>query len=510
MSLYRKYRPKNFENLVGQDHIRITLENALKFGRVNHAYLFTGPRGTGKTTTARIMAKAINCSNLKGATPCEECEICRDINEGRLIDVIEIDAASNGRIDEIRDLREKINFAPTRAKNKVYIIDEVHMISRDGFNALLKTLEEPPANVFFILATTEVHKIPETILSRCQRFDFRRIDEKVIVERLKFIAEQEQIKADQQALEAIAHSAQGGLRDAIGLMEQTISDNKLEFAHVCEMLGLSDLVSIEKLYGHLQQQDAKAALGIIHDIYTEGYDLTRFNKVFLEHLRKKLLQSVEERKSGETAWLIRLVDLFRDAYDHARLAVIPQLPLEIAVIEACAASTAPTAADMDAQQSDPATPLQSFASVVSENIAHKPVPTLLPTDKKTNPAKAITQQDQQRPDVGKASVLTMETIKTNWPRILEHLRNPAVKRSFREAELGEVQGCAVTLNFSTKFHLEKTMEHANRLDLEKAFADVFNTDVRIKGALKPVTASINKEEEELAKKAAEIFEGEML
>jgi DNA polymerase III subunit gamma/tau len=516
MSLYRKYRPKNFDSLVGQDHIRTTLINALKLGRVNHAYLFTGPRGTGKTSAARIMAKAINCVNLKDATPCEECEICRDIGEGRLIDVIEIDAASNGRVEEIRDLREKINFAPTRAKNKVYIIDEVHMISRDGFNALLKTLEEPPERVFFIMATTEVHKIPETILSRCQRFDFKRIDDRVIVDRLQFIATEEKVEADSQALEAIAHTAQGGLRDAIGLMEQLITGNKLEFAHVCDILGLSGFASIEKLYGHLQQKDSKPALEEIHNLYVEGYDLTRFNKGFLEFLRKKLLQSVEDRKTGETAWLLKLVALFRDSYDAARYATIPQLPLEMAVIEACVegatfqTATLETAVPAEREHRE-IKPAQ--ASMAPSKPQPEPVRQVSPIKSPVIPTSTETASNAAPiPKTTPAPVveLTMDTIKAVWPRILERIHNPTVKRSFRESALGDVHGSDVTLAFSTKFHLDKTMETTNRVELEDAFAQVLNAHVKIKGELKKVTASINKEEEALAEKAAAIFEGEVV
>jgi len=514
MSLYRKYRPINFNSLVGQEYITTTLVNALTTGRVNHAYLFTGPRGTGKTSAARIMAKAINCVNLKDATPCEECEICRDISEGRLIDVIEIDAASNGKVEEIRDLREKINFAPTRAKNKVYIIDEVHMISRDGFNALLKTLEEPPANVYFILATTEVHKIPETILSRCQRFDFKRIDDEVIVDRLKFIAREEKVDADLQALEAIAHTAQGGLRDAIGLMEQLITGSKLEYAHVCDILGLSGFASIEKLFGYLQQKDSKPALEEIHNLYIEGYDLNRFNKGFLEFLRKKLLQSVEDRKTGETAWLLKLVALFRDSYDAARFASIPQLPLEMAVIEACVDNTVVenvAVARPVAASASPATPV--VAKTIPQEREHREIRTVQSANQAVKPQQETAKVVPEVPPTAKSAPiveLTADEIKAKWPRILERLQNPTVKRSFRESALSGVHGCDVTLAFSNKFHLDKTMETVNRVDLENAFAEVLNAHVKIKGELKSLTSTINKEELELAEKAAAIFEGEVV
>ncbi len=507
MSLYRKYRPQNFDHLVGQDHVKITLSNALKLGRVNHAYLFTGPRGTGKTSAARILAKAVNCLNLKDAQPCGECEICKDIQDGRLIDLIEIDAASNRGIDEMRDLREKINFSPTRAKNKIYIIDEVHMLTKEAFNALLKTLEEPPSHVYFILATTEVHKIPETILSRCQRFDFKRISDRVIVERLQFIAAQEKIEADLQALEAIAHIAQGGLRDAIGLLEQLTTENKLSFQHVCSILGLSGFASIEKLYGFLMQKDGKAGLAEIHNLYVEGYDLTQFNKSFLEFLRKKMLQSVEEQKSGETAWLVKLVNLFQQSYDQARFATIPQLPLEMAVIEACMEDAAVKGgAEGDGEQASPGQSVK-----VREHQGIKGADGQISLQKPLNDANFVSgHKPRIENDVQNPQPTSKVDIKAKWPRILERLKNPVVKRSFRESTLNGVEGNTVTLVFSTKFHLDKMMETANRVELENAFIEVLGTHVKIKGELKKMPAEINTEEAELAQKVADIFEGEVV
>lgn len=503
MSLYRKYRPQNFENLVGQDHVRITLSNALKLNKVSHAYLFTGPRGTGKTSTARILAKAVNCLNLRDAKPCEECEICKDISEGRLIDVIEIDAASNRGIDEMRDLREKINFSPTRARSKVYIIDEVHMLTKEAFNALLKTLEEPPSHVYFILATTEVHKIPETIVSRCLRFDFKRIDDTTMVDRLKFIALEEKIDAEEKALHTIAQTAQGGLRDAIGLFEQLSTEGKLTFDHVCNILGLSGYASIEKLFELLQEKNVKNALDEIHQLYSEGYDLHQFNKNFLEHLRRKMLEYIEKGKTVEVARILQLVNFFQEAYEQFRFATIPQLPLEMAVVQSCLGPAMMNESEVEAEtafikdpkkaHSEDETPSVSSMSPSSGDIPHPRAHKSLEPKEKA---------PESRP-------LTFELVTKEWPRLLDHIKTPVVKRSFQQGLLSKVEGNAVTVSFSTKFQMDKTMEQANRTELEKAFADVFQVDVKIIGELKPFAKEATIDDD-VAHKVADFFEGEVV
>ncbi|MCJ7522307.1 MAG: DNA polymerase III subunit gamma/tau, partial [Dehalococcoidia bacterium] len=266
--LYRKWRPRSLAELVGQAPVTQTLSNALKTGRVAHAYLFCGPRGTGKTSTGRIMAKAVNCLSEENTKPCNACAMCQTINEGRALDLVEIDGASNRGIDEIRDLREKINFAPNSAKYKVYIIDEVHMLTEPAFNALLKTLEEPPPHAIFILATTEIHKVPLTILSRCQRFDFRRLGKQDMVNKLMEICEQEGVHVEQQALELIAKAATGSLRDAENLLEQIILNYGSDFSldQVSEKLGLTNDSRIHELAAHALKKDVHTGLATINSV----------------------------------------------------------------------------------------------------------------------------------------------------------------------------------------------------------------------------------------------------
>jgi DNA polymerase-3 subunit gamma/tau len=294
-ALYRRWRSQTFEDLVGQEHVTVTLRNALRDGRMSHAYLFTGPRGTGKTSTARVLAKAVNClAEDEAARPCNRCRICTAIMEGRQLDLIEIDAASNRGIDEIRDLREKINFRPNEARYKVYIIDEVHMLTKEAFNALLKTLEEPPPHAVFVLATTEPDRVPETVRSRCQRFDFRRIPTSEIVEHLARILEQERAKAAPEALVAVARRATGSMRDAISLLDQLLSygDEVLELARVESVLGLVDAHTIGGLVDFMATGDVAAGLSLINSLVADGVELGELVDQIVAYLRGVLFVAV--------------------------------------------------------------------------------------------------------------------------------------------------------------------------------------------------------------------------
>lgn len=289
-ALYRKYRPENFDDIMGQEHIVGVLKNAVKERLTSHAYLFSGPRGTGKTSIARILAKAVNCQEKKDHNPCGKCSTCIGVAEGRLMDLMEIDAASNRGIDEIRDLREKVKFAPTEGDYKVFIIDEVHMLTKEAFNALLKTLEEPPEHAIFILATTEINKVPATIISRCQRHDFKRIKLADLVAKLSKIAKAEKIAISDEALEMIAETAEGGLRDAESLLDQlsTIGLDKIEVSDVENILGLAPHKIITEFVSELLKKDNKKALQILEKASQDGVDLIILTKSAVEFLRKLL------------------------------------------------------------------------------------------------------------------------------------------------------------------------------------------------------------------------------
>ena len=346
-ALYRKWRPQKFEDMVGQTAVTKTLKNAIIHHKTSHAYLFTGPRGTGKTSAAKIFAKAINCLNPQNGEPCNDCLLCKGITEGTIGDVIEIDAASNNGVEEIRDIRDKARYAPTQATYKVYIIDEVHMLSTGAFNALLKTLEEPPKNVIFILATTEPHKIPATIISRTQRFDFRRITNDEIIQRLRYILEQEEIAYEEEALSVIARCANGGMRDALSLLDQFISfsDDKVSFEQAIQVSGsLTDDLMIE-FVRLLTQQQAQAALLQLQDLLLLGKEASRLIEEWLEFSRDLLVAKqtgdmigrseafVEFAKEVEEAFLYRFMDALNQTQQEMRFTTKPTISLEVFTIK---------------------------------------------------------------------------------------------------------------------------------------------------------------------------------
>jgi DNA polymerase-3 subunit gamma/tau len=505
-ALYRKWRPQTFDEVVGQEHVIRTLRNALTSGRIHHAYLFAGPRGTGKTTTARLLAKAVNCLAPEEQRPCNECAICRAVNEGRLLDLIEIDAASNTGVDDVRELREKVGFRPNEARYKVYVVDEVHMLSNAAFNALLKTLEEPPPHAIFVLATTEPHKIPATVLSRCQRFDFRRVPVSDIVARLERLAEQEHIQANREALALVARQATGSMRDAESLLDQLASYDKdgVSVAVVHSALGTGASEAVIQVAGALAAGDVGQGLSVINTAVDEGADPRQFARQIVEHLRALLLlklgagmllahipEDVRPQLEAQAAdfspqALARAVRLFNQAAAEAKGGWQPQLPLEMAFIEAAQPSAVgnPTPGEQSppARPDTPPPPRHSPAARAPSN----------PTPARSAPAAASQAPVAvKEPGPTYSSLppgdgsLTPETLRGQWPDFLNALRprNLSLEALVRSCEPVAVEGDVVVLAFTHNFHRGKVEEDQNRQVVEEVLSTLLGRRYRVRCVL---------------------------
>jgi len=486
---YRKWRPQTLAEIVGQEQVTQTLNNALNSGRVSHAYLFYGPRGTGKTSTGRILAKAVNCLSQGKGEPCNQCEMCRAITEGRALDVIEIDAASNRGIDEIRDLREKVNYAPNQARYKVYIVDEVHMLTKEAANALLKTLEEPPPYVIFVLATTEIHKVPATILSRCQRFDFRRISQADVVAKLAQICSAEGIQIDPEGLRLIARSATGSLRDAENLLEQltTYYGTEIGLHQIQAILGITGDQRAKELVKHIVNNDTSAGLSTINSVNNDGLDLRQFNREVVEYIRQLLLiktgseeatdltaEDIAELKelAGRTslAQISKAIKLFSQlelGFDN-----YSTLPLELALVDC--AQTLVEERESPAFQPEP----QAIKEVTpAKPKLVKPVPASEP--KPPPKAEAIpTTPPQLRNEI--------ERLRQSWRQVIEQApedakRTPAIA-ILRSAGVKPVaiEGDTVVLAFRYPIHKEKMETAENQQVAEKIISNFLGRPCRVR------------------------------
>lgn len=498
-ALYLKYRPRTFDEIEGQEHIRTTLKNALALERIAHAYLFTGPRGTGKTTTARVLAKAVNCLSANSNKPCNQCAVCQAINEDRLLDLIEIDAASNTSVDDIRDLRDKVDFRPGESKYKVYIIDEVHMLSNAAFNALLKTLEEPPPHVIFVLATTDPQKIPATVLSRVQRFDFRRLTLSEIIARLSDIAAKENLKVEPAAIELIARQATGAMRDAISLLDQLTAygSDMITLVQVQGLLGAASTQIVGDLVARLAAKDVAQGLTIISNAVDGGADPKQLSREIVEYLRGLLLMKAG---SGETLTLtaeaqtemlelagkfsadqlVRAIRLFNQAAFELRASSHPTLPLEIALVEAMLEEQAPHRTISSAPPPAPRS---------SPGIKPSTAPTK-PATKNVAPANPP-PSGNVAPSVSESNSLTIDLLRGNWDGVLAYVRrfNKMAEALLRDAEPVKVEGDQIVLGFHHQLHAERFEKEAKGKDIiEKALLQVFERKMRVKCILSPERA----------------------
>lgn len=431
-ALYRKFRPQEFEDVKGQEHIVTTLKNQIKADRIGHAYLFCGTRGTGKTTIAKILARAVNCEHPVDGSPCNTCKTCRAINEGTSMNVIEIDAASNNGVDNIREIREEVAYRPTTGKYKVYIIDEVHMLSTGAFNALLKTLEEPPSYVIFILATTEAHKIPITILSRCQRYDFRRITADTIAARLQELMDKEGNDVEEKAIRYIAKAADGSMRDALSLLDQCIAfylGEKLTYEKVLENLGAVDTQVFSRMLRQILQQDTAGTIKTLDEIIIQGRELGQFVTDFIWYLRNLLLISTsehpeeavdasaenlermkEESSMVDAETLMRYIRIFSELSNQIKYASQKRVLVEIALIKLCQ-----PVMEMNLDS------LYDRVRVLEEKLKNGVTVQSLPTEnyvrtRAENPEEQILKEETVKPE--KAAPEDLQYVKKNWNTII--------------------------------------------------------------------------------------------
>ena len=490
-ALYRKYRSQTFGEMVGQKVISTTLRQAVESGKISHAYLFSGPRGTGKTSAAKIFAKAMNCPNQVDGEPCNHCDICRDITNGSLEDVIEIDAASNNGVDEIREIRDKSTYAPSRATYKVYIIDEVHMLSTGAFNALLKTLEEPTENVVFILATTELHKIPATILSRVQRFEFKSIKQGAIKEHLASILEKEGLTFDDEALTIISRRAEGGMRDALSILDQALSlsaDNNISQSVAEEITGSIGLTALDSFVASVRNQDTTKALSNLETLFDNGKSMSRFATDLLEYFRDLLIVKAggenshhsplfEENLSLEQDRLFQLIDLVTSALPEIKTGTHPKIYAEMLTIKL-------TETSAQVRQDIPANLQEELDSLRREVDSLRKALKEGPSQGKVAPTRKSKASYQYKVDREKILTIMRETLETpqksrqcldalkaTWPEILDSI-SPQNRALLNGSEPVLANQENAILAFNAAFNAELVMK---RSDLNDMFGNIMSS-----------------------------------
>lgn len=516
-ALYRKFRPKRFEDVIGQKTLIETLTNQITMGSIGHAYLFTGTRGTGKTSTAKLLSRAINCLSPDGINPCNECEVCQGILNESLMDIIELDAASNNGVDDIREIRENVKYPPSKAKYKVYIIDEVHMLSQGAFNALLKTLEEPPSYVVFILATTEPHKIPDTIHSRCQRFDFKRVTSEDLLERLKFICDELGLEYEDRALKVIIRKGEGAVRDSLSVLEKCISfsSNKLTYDMVVETLGLVDDIVFMKLTDSIIEENAMESMKMLDEIISSGRNTAQFLKDYIQYIRdlmlvkssERLLDMIDgpeatkeglQRQANEMSLnnIIRVLNILTTAENEMKWASNQRIHLEMTFMKAIELRMDDSKESLIERVSKLEKLLKGIESgsiavqTTNQSISSAQRSSGTSVTKrsksvnKNDKATTVNQLTNDEIDYSDKMPSNFNTIKENWDNVLAIVKK---KRVSTHAFLIEgvpafLEGDDLYIGFDDRFgfHMEAVSRPENRVEIERAIYHAFKFKVNIK------------------------------
>ena len=514
-ALYRVYRPKNFSDVIGQEHIVRTLKNQIENNNVGHAYLFCGTRGTGKTSTAKIFSRAVNCTNLHNDEPCNECENCREILEDKTMDVVEIDAASNNSVDDIRELRENVKYSPAKAKYKVYIIDEVHMLSTGAFNALLKTLEEPPSYVIFILATTEPHKIPATILSRCQRFDFKRVTVKDISSRMRYICEKEGIEADEKALNLIARNSQGALRDALSILDQCISfeGNKISYNDVIELLGSVNIEQLFDLAESIIKEDTRKSLQILNDFIIWGKDVRNLVNDLIDHFRNLMVCKIsndldeiislpeetidllkQQAETIDTNNLIRILNILSEAQDGMKISSNPRVLMEVTMMKIAQPMFDESKEALIKRIENLEQKIESGNIKVNHISTNQTVDNFNENNQQNN--NTVEKQEDENIEYENLKGDDIKLVEKSWKKILQKMKedkNQVIRALLQDVDSFNISEDTLYIIFTDNYSFAKS-----RLDspatiqyVEKVIREVLNRSFSVKIALKSQLSNLN-------------------